>query len=97
MLWFGSSLDQSILCGIKIFSKAIQQVGGGTVLLFRLTSWPVHSNKEMGYQLFGKMMVVIPMDTPVEHGENLSGAIHNPWQHPATKGQAKKSTTDGEE
>lgn len=43
------------------------------------------------------MMVVIPMDTPVEHGENLSGAIHNPWQHPATKGQAKKSTTDGEE
>lgn len=56
----------------KIFSKLVM-----VVLLFRLTSWPVHGKREMGlsaFQLFRKVIVVIPVNTPVEHGEDLSGA-----------------------
>lgn len=87
-------------CGTKIFSKDIQQVGGGTVLLFRLTSWPTHGKRKMGSQLFKKMTVVIPVDAPMKHGglyRLMSLTLHDPWQHPTTKGQAKKPTTDGEE
>lgn len=64
--------QQKHLCGIKIFSKDIQQVGGGTVLFLRLTSWPVHGKRKMGSQLFKKMTVVIPMVITVKPGEDLS-------------------------
>lgn len=65
---------QKYFCGLKIFSEDIQQVGSGTVLLFRLTSWPVHGKRKMESQLFKKMTLVIPMDNPVKHGEDLSAA-----------------------